>query len=143
LELFKSYVGLWFHQGVFLQDPAKVLVNAGENKTKGLRQWRFMSFDEIDVDLIRSYVLEAIDNQKKGLMIKVEKSRKLELPSLLETELDANASLKAAFNQLTFGRQKEFANYIQEAKQNTTKQRRLEKIIPLILAGIGLNDKYR
>lgn len=140
---FKNYVGLWFHQGVFLQDPAKVLVNAGENKTKGLRQWRFKSVEEIDTDLIKGYVLEAIDNQKKGLVIKVEKSREIELPTLLEKELKANASLKTAFSQFTFGKQKEFAEYISGAKQETTKQRRLKKIIPMVLEGIGLNDKYR
>ena len=53
---FKNYFGLWFHQGVFLNDNQKKLVNAQENKTKALRQWRFSHIKEIDKDLIKSYV---------------------------------------------------------------------------------------
>lgn len=143
LGAFKSYVGLWFHQSVFLGDPAIALMNAGEDKTKGLRQWRFNSINEMDFDLIKSYVLEAIENQKKGLTIKVETKKTFDMPDLLKRELEANSSLKKAFDQFTMGKQKEFATYIAEAKQETTKQRRLEKIIPMILQGVGLNDKYR
>lgn len=123
LGAFKSYVGLWFHQSVFLEDPAIALMNAGEDKTKGLRQWRFNSINEMDFDLIKSYVLEAIENQKKGLTIKVETKKTFDMPDLLKRELEANSSLKKAFDQFTMGKQKEFATDIAEAKQETTTQR--------------------
>ena len=55
---FKAYVGLWFHQGVFLKDQKKVLINAQEGTTKALRQWRFNSIDDIDPILIKKYVEE-------------------------------------------------------------------------------------
>ena len=65
---FKSHVGIWFYQGVFLKDPEKKLVNAQEGITKALRQWRFGSADEIRYsrNSIRTYLLEAIDNQMRG-----------------------------------------------------------------------------
>ena len=66
MAAFKSYVGLWFFQGVFLKDEKNVLINAQENKTKGLRQWRFNSVDEMDTDLILNYLKEAIENQNDG-----------------------------------------------------------------------------
>ena len=44
---------------------------------------------------------------------------------------------------LTPGKQREYAEYIQTAKQDATKQTRLEKITPMILKGVGLNDKYK
>jgi uncharacterized protein YdeI (YjbR/CyaY-like superfamily) len=52
LGSFKSYVGLWFYQGVFLKDEAGVLINATEGITKAMRQWRFNSVEEIDDRLI-------------------------------------------------------------------------------------------
>jgi len=60
---FKSYVGLWFHQGALLSDPEGMLVNASEGKTKALRQWRFTSGKDIKPRLIKKYVNEAIETR--------------------------------------------------------------------------------
>jgi uncharacterized protein YdeI (YjbR/CyaY-like superfamily) len=40
-------------------------------------------------------------------------------------------------------RQREYAEFISEAKRQETIAGRLVKIIPLILSGKGLNEKYR
>ena len=139
---FKNYFGLWFYQGSFLNDDSKVLINAQEGVTKGMRQWRFCSADEIDKKLILNYINEAIQNQKDGKEIKAEK-KNLEIPQILNIAFDSDLELKAAFEGFTAGKQKEFANYISEAKQDSTKQKRLDKIKPMIISGVGLNDKYR
>lgn len=140
---FKSYVGIWFYQGVFLEDKAKKLLNAQEGKTKGLRQWRFNSTDDIDKKMILQYVTEAIRNQKDGKEIKPERSKTIEIPSELLTALNANDNLKKSFEQLTPFKQREYSEYIATAKREATRITRLEKINPMILDGIGLNDKYR
>jgi uncharacterized protein YdeI (YjbR/CyaY-like superfamily) len=77
LVAFKSYVGIWFHQGVFLNDSNEKLYNANQSKTKGLRQWRFKNTADIEghTNLIVQYTLEAIQNQEKGLKIKSEQKR--------------------------------------------------------------------
>lgn len=139
---FKSYIGLWFHQGVFLKDPKKVLINAQEGTTKGLRQWRFESLQDIDRDLVKAYVLEAIENQKAGKMIKAE-SKQVDLPVELESALSKDKELKMQFEALSPYKQKEYKEHIGSAKQEKTRISRLEKSIPLILEGKGLNDKYR
>ncbi|GAA0719978.1 hypothetical protein GCM10009430_19660 [Aquimarina litoralis] len=144
ISAFKSYVGIWFHQGVFLKDPYNQLINAQEGKTKGLRQWRFGSFEEINKDQVLAYVLEAIQNQKEGKEITIERSSKeIEMPYHLKTELEHNKELKTSFSKLTPFKQKEYMEYISTAKRDATKDARLQKIIPMILKGIGLNDKYR
>ncbi|GAA4277428.1 YdeI/OmpD-associated family protein [Aquimarina mytili] len=140
---FKSYVGIWFYQGVFLKDHHKKLINAQEGKTKGLRQWRFTLKDEIDQNLVLRYVEEAIQNQKEGKEIKPEKSKALEIPSELSSALTENNTLKQSFEQFTPFKQKEFIEYIATAKREATRLSRVEKIMPMILNGIGLNDKYR
>ncbi len=143
LGAFKSYVGIWFYQGVFLKDKKKKLINAQEGKTKAMRQWRFPSLDEIDDQSILEYVEEAIQNQKDGKEIKPAKNKTLILPKELTTYFSKNINIKNAFDKFTLGKKREFAKYISEAKREGTKLKRLEKIAPMILAGQGLNDKYK
>jgi len=140
---FKSYVGLWFHQGVFLKDPLKVLVNANEEKTKALRQWRFQSKKEINPKHIKAYILEAIENAKSGKEIKPEKKKTGELPDELKSAFAKNKKLQTSFATLTPFKQREYIEYISEAKQEKTRIARVEKSTPLIAEGRGLNDKYR
>jgi len=142
MSAFKAYFGIWFMQGALLKDEAKKLINAQEGKTSALRQWRFTSKDEIDADLIKTYVLEAIDNQQQGKEIKPKK-KPLVIPDLLQQAFDADQELKEKYEAFTLGKKRDYADYISEAKRETTKQSRLEKIIPMIKSGIGLYDKYK
>lgn len=140
---FKSHFGVWFFNGVFLKDPKKVLQNAQEGKTKGMRHWKFQNLSEVDEKVVLAYMKEALENQKKGLEVKAEKTKKVTIPELLQSELKKDSQLKAAFEKFTPYKQKEFSEYIAEAKQDKTKLRRLEKILPMIKEGVGLNDAYR
>jgi uncharacterized protein YdeI (YjbR/CyaY-like superfamily) len=140
---FKSYVGLWFHQGVFLKDPAKVLINASEGTTKALRQWRFKGIDDINPKLVKAYVDEAIANQREGKEIKAVKVKSVDFPDELRQAITNDKELESKFNSLTPGKQREYAEHIGSAKQEKTRISRLEKSIPLILEGKGLNDRYR
>jgi uncharacterized protein YdeI (YjbR/CyaY-like superfamily) len=134
---FKSYFGVWFMNGVFLKDKAKVLVNAQEGVTKALRQWRFNSKEEINEKLLLEYINEAITNEKEGKSIKPIKC------PFLDSELKTDKELSLAFDTFTISKQNEFLEYIETAKQEKTKITRFEKIKPMILKNIGLNDKYR
>lgn len=140
---FKNFFTIWFYNGVFLSDPYKVLINASEGKTKSLRQWRFTSKEEIDEKKIIRYLEEAIEIEKKGLKIENSPFSPVPIPELLSIEFKNNLVLNLAFEKLTPGRQKEYILYLNEARQESTKKTRLEKIKPLILNGIGLNDKYK
>lgn len=140
---FKNYFGLWFFNGVFLKDTQNVL-NAQEGKTKALRQWRFTSTEEINESLILEYVYEAIKNQKQGLELKPERTKKETIvPVELQELLDNNPFLKENFKNLSPYKQREYCEYISSAKREATKLNRLEKIKPMLEKGIGLNDKYR
>ena len=140
---FKSYVGLWFFQGALLEDEAGVLVNAQEGKTKALRQWRFQDSKEIKSRLIKSYVTEAIRLCEQGKEIKPNRGQPVAIPPQLKEALARNKKAGASFESLTKGKQREYADYIADAKREETKSKRVEKILPMIADGIGLNDKYR
>jgi uncharacterized protein YdeI (YjbR/CyaY-like superfamily) len=143
MAAFKSYVGLWFYNGSFLKDEAGVLINASEGVTKALRQWRFTSVDEIDDSLVIKYLNEAIQNQKQGKELKPERNKPVIIPDELQVEFAEDKELENCFKRFTPGKQREFTNYISEAKTPETRKVRVEKVIPLILENIGLNDKYR
>ena len=139
---FKKYFGLWFFQGSFLRDEKKVLMNAQEGVTRGLRQWRFEDAGELDADLIRAYIFEAIENQEAGLEVKPVK-RDVPLAEELKNAFKQDPELKACFFALTPGRQMNYSSYISTAKKEETRINRLNKCIPLILEGKGLDDQYK
>ncbi len=142
---FKAHVAIWFHQGALLRDEQKKLINAQKGVTKAQRQWRFDSLEEVESELsiISEYVEEAMANHRAGKQIRPQREKELLISEELRHTLDLDLELKIAFKEFTKFKQREFVEYIDTARRLETKQSRLEKIIPMIKAGIGLNDKYR
>ncbi len=142
LVAFKSYVGIWFYQGVFLKDSYKKLVNASEGTTKAMRQLRFFTKEELDYELVAAYIEEAIQNHKDGKEIKPDTKKPLVIPEELLQVLEDSPALKEAFDTLSLTKRRDYTDYISFAKRAETKISRLEKIIPMIQKGLGLHDKY-
>ncbi len=140
---FKSYFGLWFHQGALLKDKNKVLINAQEGTTKALRQWRMQSAKDIKPSLIKAYVREAISLVRQGKKIGPEKNKPIVVPPELKKALAKNTQARKAFENLRPGLQREYTEHIASAKREETRQKRIEKILPMISSGKGLHDKYR
>lgn len=140
---FKDYFGLWFFQGALLEDRAQVLVNAQAGRTRAMRQWRMASMADIDAALIRRYVEEARALAAQGRSIAPERGRPVDVPPALQAALDDDPGAAAAFEALTLGRRREFAGHVADARREDTRRRRVEKVLPLIRAGVGLNDRYR
>lgn len=143
LSAMKSYVGLWFYQGALLKDPDGVLINAQEGVTKALRQWRFNSKKDIKSRQIKKYLLEAIALAEQGKEIKPDRNKPITIPPELKQALAANKPAKASFEKMSKSCRREYAEYISGAKREDTKLRRLEKIMPMIVKSVGMNDKYR
>jgi len=139
---FKDYFAIWFLNGVFIKDEKKRLINAQEDKTKSMRQWRFTSKEQVNEKEVLEYILEAIENEKQGKIIKPSKKEAI-VSELLQKEMDLNPTLAEAFQKFAPYKQYEFLEYIETAKQEKTKLTRIEKVIPMILGNVGLNDKYR
>ncbi len=143
LAAFKSYVGLWFFQGALLKDPAKILINAQEGVTKAQRQWRMASMQEVRPALVTKYAKEAAALARDGVKVERSAPKPLVMPAELKAALAADKRAAAAFKAMTPGCQREYADYVSEAKQPATRDRRVEKILPMIAAGGGLNDRYK
>lgn len=140
----KTHFGIWFFQGVFLNDPHNLLRNAQEGKTKAMRSFYFTSLEDINDDTILTYVLEAIQNSKDGKQVKATRKKiDIVIPKILENAFENSTELKHSFYKLTPGKQREYAEHIGGAKQETTRLRRLDKCIPMIIEGAGLHDTYK
>ena len=142
IAAFKNHCAIWFFNGALLKENTLSLHNAQEGKTKALRQIRFEK-GKIEPEILQKYVVEAIQIQREGKEIKPVPSKELVVPSELKAAFREDKDLEKSFQQLTKGKQREYADYISQAKRETTKQSRLEKIKPMIKNGEGLHDKYK
>lgn len=145
LAAFKSYVGMWFFQGALITDANKVLFNAQEGKTAAMRQLRFKDAEEIvaNAEVINGLLKEAIALAEAGKKVAAKKGKPLEIPAELQAAFKEDKSLEDAFNGFTLSKKREFTEHVSSAKREATRISRLEKIKPIILDGVGLNDKYR
>jgi uncharacterized protein YdeI (YjbR/CyaY-like superfamily) len=140
---FKAYCAVLFCKGALLKDPEGILVKPGEN-TQAARQLRFTDVRAIDkmAPVLKAYLHEAIAVEKAGLEVKYRKNTDLKFPVEFEDKLAKNPALKAAFGALTPGRQRAYNIFFTAAKQSKTRESRIEKCLPKILKGEGINDDY-
>ncbi|WP_409405442.1 YdeI/OmpD-associated family protein [Priestia megaterium] len=138
---FKEYCALLFPKGALLRDSHGVLIQQTEN-VQGARQIRFTNVQEIVEKgaILKAYIDEAIEVEKAGLKVKFKKPEELIIPEELQHKFDEIPALKDAFTALTPGRQRAYILHFSAAKQSKTRESRVEKCIPNILNGKGLND---
>ncbi|UPG82157.1 YdeI family protein [Bacillus subtilis] len=138
---FKEYCALLFHKGALLQDTDGVLIQQTEN-VQAARQIRFTNVQEINEleNILKAYIHEAIEVEKAGLKVDVNKNIELNIPEELQKKFDEIPALKTAFEALTPGRQRAYTLYFSQAKQSKTRESRVEKYVQKILDGKGLKD---
>lgn len=138
---FKEYCALLFHKGALLQDAHGILIQQTEN-VQAARQIRFTNVQEINEleNILKAYIHEAIEVEKAGLKVEVNKNIELNIPEELQKKFDEIPALKIAFEALTPGRQRAYTLYFSQAKQSKTRESRVEKYVQKILDGKGLKD---
>ena len=138
---FKEYCALLFFKGALLKNHHGLLIQQTDN-VQSARQLRFTNLLQIieQENIIKETIFEAIAVERAGLKVNFKKNTELIFPPEFENILSHNPDIKDAFNALTPGRQKAYNLYFLAAKQVKTREARIEKSIPLILAGKGLDD---
>ncbi len=139
LAAFKNYCAISFFKGALLDDKFKLLHSPGEN-SQHFRQLRFTSLNEIKKvkSKIKDYIQQAILIEESGL--KIEKSSTPKIPKEFEKFLSENSKLKEKFYSLTPGKQRAYLIYFSQPKKLETVISRIQKCIPKIMQGKGLND---
>jgi uncharacterized protein YdeI (YjbR/CyaY-like superfamily) len=128
-------------QGALLKDPKKILIQQTDN-VQAARQIRFNSLEEIikNKATIKSYIKEAIELDKAGIKVELKKTTEFAIPEEFQKVLDTMPDVNTAFNTLTPGRQRGYLLFFGSAKQSKTREARIEKYVPYILNGKGLED---
>jgi uncharacterized protein YdeI (YjbR/CyaY-like superfamily) len=138
---FKDYCAILFMQGALLKDTKNMLIQQTEN-VQSARQIRFTNVEEIlkSKSTIVAYIIQAIELDKAGLKVELKKTTEFVMPDEFQSALNEMSDLKIAFEKLTPGRQRGYLLYFSSAKQSKTRKERIEKYIPKILEGKGLDD---
>ena len=138
---FKEYCAVLFFKGALLNDTNNILIQQSEN-VQAARQIRFTNQEEISKleKEIKLYVYEALEVEKSGVQVPMKKTKEFVVAEEFQHKLDTDTVLKEAFEALTPGRQITYLLYFSSAKQPKTREARIEKCIPQILTGKGLND---
>ena len=139
---FKEYCALLFFKGALLNDAYGILIQQTEN-VQSARQVRFTNLVEIaDLEaVIKAHIHEAIEVEKAGLKVELKTTADFKIPEEFQYKLDHIPALKAAFEALTPGRQRGYLFHFSQPKQPKTREARVEKYIPQILSGKGLDDE--
>jgi uncharacterized protein YdeI (YjbR/CyaY-like superfamily) len=138
---FKEYCALLFMKGALLKDTKGILIQQTAN-VQAARQIRFTNVEEIVKmeSTLKSYIKEAIKVEKAGLKVPMKKASEFTMAEEFKDVLKETPALKKAFYALTPGRQRGYLLYFSSAKQSKTRESRIEKYIPKILKGKGLED---
>lgn len=138
---FKEYCAILFFKGALLNDAKGILIQQTKN-VQSARQIRFTDVKEIAKmeKVVKAYVYEAIEVERAGLKVKLKKTADFKVPEEFQKRLNRSAALKKAFESLTPGRQRAYIFYFSQAKLSKTREERVEKNIPKILKGQGLDD---
>jgi uncharacterized protein YdeI (YjbR/CyaY-like superfamily) len=138
---FKDYCALLFHKGALLKDPEGILIQQTEN-VQSARQMRFTGVNQIKQQkvVINDYIKEAIAIEHSGQKVTLKETKDFSFPEELAIKLKEDKDLHNAFYALTPGRQRAYLFYFGQAKQSQTRVSRIEKYIPKILDGKGIDD---
>lgn len=138
---FKEYCALLFFKGALLSDPNSILIRQTET-VQSARQIRFINVQQITelTPILKQYIHEAIEVEKAGLKVELKKTEDFATVAEFQYKLDKIPALKTAFEALTPGRQRAYKLYFSQAKQSKTREARVEKYIPHILNGKGIDD---
>ena len=141
IHVFKEYCALLFFKGVLLKDTKGILIQQTEN-VQAARQVRFTNLKDITKmkAALKAYIYEACEVEEAGLKVPMKKTKEYPVPEEFQTKLDKTPALKKAFSSLTPGRQRGYLLYFSSAKQSKTRESRIEKYIPQILEGKGIDD---
>lgn len=141
IHAFKEYCAFLFFKGALLKDTDGILIQQSEN-VQAARQIRFTDLKEIvDLkDVLKTYIYQAVEIEKAGLKVELKKTSEFKVSEEFQKKLDVMPDLQIAFSALTPGRQRAYLLHFSQPKQSQTRETRVEKNIPNILEGKGLND---
>ena len=137
---FKKHVSLTFFNGVYMSDKHQLFTNdCNAQKTRTIK---FSNISEIKNNQLLEYFIEAVSLAEIPSN-KIPLKKEIITPELLQKALDKNQLAKNNFENMAYTYKKEYALHISEAKRDSTKLKRLEKIISNLEQNIKMHEQYK
>ena len=130
---FKKFVSINFYKGTLIEDKYNLFE---EDKTdeKGNRIIKFCSLEEIDDEKLKDYISQAVLLNEKGIQIE-KKEIIIDFPEDFQEALNQNQMAKAAFDSFAPSHQRDYIEWITEAKREATRETRITKSLGLLEEG--------
>ena len=126
--------------------PSLILEGDEARSEEAMGQFgRITSVDELPPrEVLIGYVRRAMEVNEKGLKPAARKPKKADIdpPEDLTAALRAEPDAMKAFDEMAPGYRREYIEWIDEAKREATRRRRIEKAVSQISEGKSLNWKY-
>lgn len=139
LAHFRNHVGMNFFKGTLIKDKYNLFTHYREEK--GNRQLKFSDINQIIPEQIEYYIEEAIKLNQENIKV-VKKEIDTSLPLDLETELNNNPKAKMFFESLAPSYKRDYIEWIEEAKREATRTKRLATTMEWLSEGKKKNWKY-
>jgi len=145
MAAFKNHIGFGFWKATLMSDPYSVLKL--QDETAGsfgpITKLSDLPSDEVLIE----YIQEAILLNKEGVKVVKPKTKAdpsaLEIPDYLIERLNQEANAKIYFEKFSTSQKKEYVVWLEEAKTETTRLKRLETAIEWISEGKTRHWKYK
>jgi len=140
LVRFKDHVGINFFKGVLIPDEFQ-LFSEGKEDEKGNRIIKFQALSEVNEQQLNYYLQEAIRINLEEIKIP-KKLIDTGLPAYLEKELSLHPAANTFFQSLSPGGQRDYIEWITEAKREATRDKRMVTMMEWLAEGKRKNWKY-
>jgi uncharacterized protein YdeI (YjbR/CyaY-like superfamily) len=111
-----------------MKDPYEVLLEL-EGGNVSLQSIRYTNVSQIDDQIVRKYLRQAMEINKQGLKIKNEKKAPLTILEEFTKLLKKHRKENIQFQQLTPSHQREYVQAFMDAKKEETKLRQFKKML--------------
>jgi uncharacterized protein YdeI (YjbR/CyaY-like superfamily) len=143
LAAFKQYVRFGFWKAALMSDPHGLMPADGSKSMMGLKLYELSNLpaDKILVEYVREAALLNEQGMKPSKP-KKKAAKPVVLPEDLQAALKKNAKARTTFEAFPPSHQREYIKWIVEAKQATTRERRLATTLEWLTHGKSRNWKY-
>lgn len=142
---FKEHCTLGFSKAAVMRDEDKIFSRIGKTAMGSLGKITNIK-DLPSKKILAKYIKEAIELNEKGVSLpkkkNTAKSQELTIPEDLAEALGKNKKAKLVFEQLAPSHKKEYVMWINEAKRESTRIKRIETTVEWVAEGKGRNWKY-
>lgn len=144
MAAFKEHCTFGFWKEQIMKDPYGAFHRA-DSAAMG-HFGRIAKIEDLPADeILLAYIKEAIELNEKGIKLpkKISIKKELSIPDFFMDEIKKNKEAVAVFQNFSTSKQKEYVEWVTEAKQDITRQKRLATTILWLSEGKSRNWKYQ